>query len=390
MIDATKALLEREVEILRPPKLKFGNGTAPQCVRDFVGRGCQRVFVVLSLSVKPHVASLLNELESRIEAICLYTEIDREPTIGMLGETLDAAREFEADAVLGIGGGSVLDAAKLVAALLDGEQQVKEVLGIGNLSGRLTFMVCLPTTAGTGSEVSPNAILLDEEENLKKGAVSPHLVSDATYVDPELTKTVPPDVTAATGLDALTHCIEAYANRFAHPMVDLYALEGVRLIGANLERAVDDGNDTEARTKVALGSMYGGLCLGPVNTAAVHALSYPLGSEFHLPHGISNAVLLPFVLEYNFEAAPERHAEIAEALGVQGRESTLEKAEAGVEKIRQLMKRCDVPLSMEALGVPKSAIKPMAESAVSIDRLLKNNVRELSREDAVKIYEAAF
>src|SRR5699024_3492690 len=320
-----------------------------------------------------------------VEATSIYTEINKEPTIGMLEETLDAAREFGADAVLGIGGGSVLDVAKLVAALLDGKQQVQEVLGIRNLAGRSTFMVCLPTTAGTGSEVSPNAILLDEEENLKKGAVSPHLVSDATYVDPELTKTVPSDVTAATGLDALTHCIEAYANRFAHPIVDLYALEGIRLIGTNLERAVKDGNDIEARTKVALGSIYGGLCLGPVNTAAVHALSYPLGSEFHVPHGISNAVLLPFVLEFNVEAAPERHAEIAEALGVENAETTLEKAEMGVEKIRQLMKRCNVPLSMEALGVPKNAIKTMAESAISIDRLLKNNVRKLSREDAEKI-----
>ncbi|HLR24539.1 MAG TPA: iron-containing alcohol dehydrogenase [Fodinibius sp.] len=390
MIDATTALLEREVEILRPPKLKFGNGTAPQCVRDLVDRDYQRVFVVLSSSVKPHVAWFLNELESKVEATSIYTEINKEPTIGMLEETLDAAREFEADAVLGIGGGSVLDVAKLVAALLDGKQQVQEVLGIRNLAGRSTFMVCLPTTAGTGSEVSPNAILLDEEENLKKGAVSPHLVSDATYVDPELTKTVPSDVTAATGLDALTHCIEAYANRFAHPIVDLYALEGIRLIGTNLERAVKDGNDIEARTKVALGSIYGGLCLGPVNTAAVHALSYPLGSEFHVPHGISNAVLLPFVLEFNVEAAPERHAEIAEALGVENAETTLEKAEMGVEKIRQLMKRCNVPLSMEALGVPKNAIKTMAESAISIDRLLKNNVRKLSREDAEKIYEAAF
>src|SRR5699024_483463 len=247
MIDATTALLEREVEILRPPKLKFGNGTAPQCVRDLVDRDYQRVFVVLSSSVKPHVAWFLNELESKVEATSIYTEINKEPTIGMLEETLDAAREFEADAVLGIGGGSVLDVAKLVAALLDGKQQVQEVLGIRNLAGRSTFMVCLPTTAGTGSEVSPNAILLDEEENLKKGAVSPHLVSDATYVDPELTKTVPSDVTAATGLDALTHCIEAYANRFAHPIVDLYALEGIRLIGTNLERAVKDGNDIEAR-----------------------------------------------------------------------------------------------------------------------------------------------
>src|SRR5262249_48336492 len=160
------------------------------------------------------------------------------------------------------------------------------------------FLVCLPTTAGTGSEVSPNAILLDEADQLKKGVVSPYLVPDAAYVDPQLTRSVPPSVTAATGLDALTHCIEAYANKFAHPAVDLYALQGVGIIAQNLLRAVRNGGDMEARTELSLGSFYGGLCLGPVNTAAVHALAYPLGGQFHVAHGVSNAVLLPHVIRF--------------------------------------------------------------------------------------------
>ena len=138
---------------------------------------------------------------------------------------------------------------------------------------------------------------------------------DAAYVDPMLTLSVPPAVTAATGMDALTHCIEAYANKFAHPMIDPIALEGIRLIARNLARAVEHGNDVAARTAVALGSLYGGMCLGPVNTAAVHALSYPLGSEFHVAHGVSNAVLLPHVLEFNLPAAPQRYADIAVAHG---------------------------------------------------------------------------
>ncbi len=177
-------------------------------------------------------------------------------------------------------------------------------------------LVCLPTTAGTGAEVSPNAILLDEADELKKGVVSPHLVPDAAFVDPLLTISVPPAVTAATGLDALTHCIEAYANKFAHPIVDIYALQGIKLISANLVRAVRNGGDIEARAALSLGSLYGGLCLGPVNTAAVHALAYPLGGRFHIAHGVSNALLLPHVLRFNFSAAPERYAEISAALGV--------------------------------------------------------------------------
>ena len=207
------------------------------------------------------------------------------------------------------------------------------------MHGRELPLVCLPTTAGTGAEVSPNAILLDEADELKKGVVSPHLVPDAAFVDPLLTISVPPAVTAATGLDALTHCIEAYANKFAHPIVDTYALQGIRLISANLVRAVRNGNDIEARAALALGSLYGGLCLGPVNTAAVHALAYPLGGRFHIAHGVSNALLLPHVLRFNFSAAPERYAEIAVALGVARNGSDLGTAEQGVEFLSQLIAR---------------------------------------------------
>src|SRR5262249_33593618 len=155
-------------------------------------------------------------------------------------------------------------------------------------------------------EVSPNAIFLDENDRLKKAAISPHLVPDAAYVDPLLMLTVPPAVTAATGIDALTHCIEAYVNRFAHRMIDSFALVGIRLISRCLARAVEQGDDIAARTDVALGSLYGGLCLGPVNTGAVHALAYPLGGEFGIAQGVSNAVFLAHVLEFNLPAAPAR------------------------------------------------------------------------------------
>src|SRR5699024_9968661 len=161
------------------------------------------------------------------------------------------------------------------------------------------------------------AIVEDVAAQLKKGVVSRHLVPDFAYLDPELTRTMPANVTAATGLDALTHCIEAYANRFAHPVVDSWALEGIRLVGASLERACANGDDMEARAGMLRASHLGGLCLGPVNTAAVHALAYPLGGEFHIAHGVANSLLLPHVLRFNLEAAPARYAAIAEALGVE-------------------------------------------------------------------------
>jgi alcohol dehydrogenase class IV len=307
----------------------------------------------------------------------------------MVEETLSAARAAQADAVLGIGGGSAMDVAKVVAALYDGEQEIGDTFGIENLASRALFLACLPTTSGTGSEVSPNSILLDEAENLKKGIVSPHLVPDAAYVDPLLTVSVPPEVTAATGLDALIHCIESYANRFAHPIVDLYALQGIRLINHNLVRTVEDGQDLEARTNMALGSLYGGLCLAPVNTAAVHALAYPLGSEFHVAHGISNAVLLPHVFRFNMSAAPERHAQIALALGVKDEGSPLETAQRGLARIEALFEQCGVPSSLAELGVPREAIPGMAQAAMKVTRLLNNNLRELTEADARAIYQAA-
>jgi alcohol dehydrogenase class IV len=291
--------------------------------------------------------------------------------------------------------------AKLVAALAQGRQGVEEVFGINLLQGRGLFLVCLPTTAGTGSEVSPNAILLDEADQLKKGAVSPYLVPDAAVVDPLLTLSVPPGVTAATGLDALTHCIEAYTNKFAHPAVDTYALEGMRLISANLLRAVRKGSDEEARANLALGSLYGGLCLGPVNTAGVHALSYPLGGQFHVAHGVSNAVLLPHVLRFNLTRAPERYARVARALGADGADgleanrpgdpsAILAAAERGVEYLARLSEQCGVPQRLSQLGVPREAIPSLAKAAMKVTRLLKNNPRLITEQDAVRIYEGSY
>lgn len=187
--------------------------------------------------------------------------VDCEPTRELFETVLSFARTEKIDGVLGIGGGSAIDVAKLVAALCRGSQKITEVFSVNLLRSRELPLVCLPTTAGTGAEVSPNAILLDESDELKKGVVSPHLVPDAAFVDPLLTISVPPAVTAATGIDALTHCIEAYANKFAHPIVDTYALQGIKLISANLVRAVRNGQDLDARAALALAVFTAGFAL---------------------------------------------------------------------------------------------------------------------------------
>lgn len=238
--------------------------------------------------------------------------------------------------------------------------------------------------------MSPNAILLDERDHLKKGIVSPFLIADAAYVDPKLTWTVPAKVTADTGMDALTHCIEAYTNKFAHPSVDIYALQGIRLIAAHLERAVKDGKDVEAREALAFGSLYGGLCLGPVNTAAVHALSYPLGGEFHIPHGLSNAILLPSVMKFNMTANVKRHAEVAVALGCQPGKDDEETARRGVDFIYRLAAAVGIPDKLTALRIPQTAVDGMAKAAMQVQRLLKNNPREVTEQDAINIYNSLY
>jgi alcohol dehydrogenase class IV len=317
-------------------------------------------------------------------------EIPSEPTIADFEAATGRAREAGATCVLGLGGGSVLDIAKLVAAFVQGEQGIEETFGIGLLRGRACHLVCVPTTSGTGSEVSPNAILLDEAAKLKKAVISPHLVPDAVFVDPELTLTVPAAVTAATGLDALAHCLESYTNKFAHPLVDLYALEGIGLCGRFLLRAVQGPDDVEAREGMALASLYGGLCLGPVNTAAGHAIAYPLGSEYHISHGVSVALVQPHVFRFNAEANPERHADVARALGVTEGASSLETACAGAAAISVLTKECGLDPHLGSYGVDEAAIPALAKSAMTVTRLLRNNPREVTEADCVEIYRACF
>jgi alcohol dehydrogenase class IV len=309
-----------------------------------------------------------------------------EPTIAVFDSALARARAADPTCIVGIGGGSALDLAKLLAAFVRNDQRVEDTFGIGLLASRNCHLVCIPSTSGTGSEVSPNAILLDETAQLKKGVISPHLVPDAAFIDPTLTYSVPSAVTAYTGLDALTHLIEAYTNRFAHPLVDLYALEGITLCARFLPRAVRSPNDAEAREGMSRASLYGGLCLGPVNTAAVHALAYPLGGEFHLPHGLSNAILLPAVFRFNAEASPERHANVARALGAAPQPTAL----AGATQLEQLTHDCGVDTNLAHQGIDRSSIPHLATAAMTVQRLLRNNPRELTHADAEFIYAQCF
>ena len=380
----------KQITLLQPQKIVFGTGCIQTLVEDYKKMGLQRLFVLTAPPIRPLIEDTLTELKGAGVSIEVFQDIVAEPTVNDFKKILEVARQFKADSVVGVGGGSVLDVTKLIAAFINSDQQVEDCFGTGFIKQKGLWFACLPTTAGTGSEVSPNAILLDERDHLKKGIVSPFLIADVAYVDPKLTWTVPAKVTADTGMDALTHCIEAYTNKFAHPSVDIYALQGIRLIAANLEKAVKNGQDQEAREALAFGSLYGGLCLGPINTAAVHALSYPLGGEFHIPHGLSNAILLPSVMKFNMPANIKRHAEVAIALGCQPGKNDEETAQRGVDFIYQLADAVGIPKKLTDLGIPMTAVDGMAQAAMQVQRLLKNNPREVTEQDARDIYNSLY
>jgi alcohol dehydrogenase len=380
----------QDLTIHFPGKLVFGKGTLAKLTDEVKNLGCSRIFIVTVSTLLPGIENFIDQLKQQNVSVIIDTSIIQEPTFQDFENLLKKAAPSDPDIVIGIGGGSVLDAAKLIAAQLGNTQTLPEIVGIGQLKGRKKKLVCVPTTAGTGSEASPNAILVDNTDNQKKGIISPFLVPDIVYVDPLLTISVPPQVTAATGLDALTHCLEAYTSKFAHPYIDMYAFEGMRLIANNLVQTVQDGNNEEARSAVAMGSLLGGFCLGPVNTAGVHALSYPLGSMFHLPHGLSNALLLPYVMEFNLPAVPGRYAGVARALGCSNGKDDMELAKEGIKKVQLLIKECGIPARLSDVGISKEAIPQMAADAMKVTRLLKNNPRPLTLQDAIDIYSSAY
>jgi alcohol dehydrogenase class IV len=378
-----------KIVLLQPPGIVFGAGVVKEIPEDKLVQSSVKILMVVALPVVGNIAEIAQRIRSygkEVEVI-IY-QFPGEPTFSQFDELLVQAIAFNPDLVIGVGGGSVLDSAKLLAAFTLNEQVYTEAVGVGLLKQRVKKLICVPTTSGTGSEVSPVAILLNEKTEAKSGIVSEVLIPDVSYIDPELTYSLPPKFTAETGIDALCHCIEAYTNKFAHPLVDIYAIEGIRLVSANLLRAFQFGEDAEARAAMSKASMYGGLCLGPVNTHAVHCLSYGLGGKYHISHGLANAVLLPAVLRFNMDAAPERHAEIALTMGVQPQDSAENTALEGINKIENLLQGCGIPRRLSELGIEADDIESLADIALGVTRLLKNNPKPITRNDIINIYKS--
>jgi len=372
----------------QPGKIVFGENSIQQLPDDQLILTSDRILFLIASPLIQAVQPVFDKLSTTGKKVVVIDyDFPGEPTFDQFDTLLNKSDYFHPDCVIGVGGGSVLDCAKLLAALTGSEQQLTEIVGIGLLKSRSIKLICVPTTSGTGSEMSPNAILLNEKTAAKSGIISPYLVPDSCYIDPVLTVSLPARLTAETGMDALSHCIEAYTNKFAHPAVDTYALKGIKLIADNLEKAYNDGTDLEARSALSLGSMYGGLCLGPVNTSAVHALSYGLGGKFHVAHGLANAILLPEVLRFNMPASPERHAAVALALGVAPQETDEATALAGIVRLQEISRACGIPQHLSEIGITEEVLPELADIAMNVTRLLKNNPRVVTREYAIEIFK---
>jgi len=337
----------------------------------------------------PAIASL----EKAGIAVTIFDRVEADPSLSTLMDAVEAGRENGATGVVGFGGGSSLDIAKLSALLLGSGEDIDGAWGVGNAKGPRLPLVLVPTTAGTGSEVTPVSIITVGAEE-KRGVSSPVILPDIAVLDADLTLGLPPAITAATGVDAMVHAIEAYASKSANnnPLSKLLAREALRLLGANIETAVANGGNVEARGAMLLGAMLAGQAFANSPVAAVHALAYPIGGTFHVPHGLSNALVLPHVLRFNGPAAASLYAEIAhDAFPHLDRETGDQALCADfIEELAGLSKRLGMQTRLREVSIPEDALPRMAADAMLQQRLLVNNPRELSEADALTIYKAAW
>jgi len=333
------------------------------------------------------VAPVMAALQAEGREVTLYQDVEADPPEARVLATVAAARAARADIVIGLGGGSSMDTAKLVALLAATPQPLESIYGIGLAKGPRLPLVLVPTTAGTGSEVTPISIVTTASQE-KKGVVSGLLYPDLAVLDAELTVGLPPFVTAMTGIDAMVHAIEAYTSRIKkNPLADSLAREALHIMYVNLPRVLKDGEDREARSAMLAGSMMAGMAFANAPVGAVHALAYPLGGHFHVPHGHSNALVLAPVLEYNRPSAETLYAELAALLSPEQRfASTANAARWFVDDIARLVTEMPFAQTLREVGVAEKDLDLLASDAMKVERLLVNNPRVMTLEAARAIY----
>ena len=380
-------------QIIIPHSVSFGVGALNVLGTEVKKMKAQQVLIVTGPDVfrSGLVQPVKEQLSKAMVSMDIFTEAEREPTLLGLNKAASRLKNSKYDAIIGVGGGSSIDTAKGLSVLLAHGGQGQDYLGTDKIPGPGIVVIAIPTTAGTGSEVTNIAVFSDTEKELKVAMVSPHLLARVALIDPILTYTCPPGVTAAAGIDALVHAIECYTSRKANNFTDALAVKAMQLISGNLKTAVNDSPNKDARNAMAEGAMLAGIAFGNSGVAAVHALAYPLGARFHVSHGVANGLLLSHVMEYNLSADPPKFAAITTALGKSTKGLTpLRAAEKGVTTVKTLVRDIGLPSRLRDLGVPKDALEDMAVATMDVTRLLANNPKTLTLDDVRHIWENAW
>ena len=374
-------------------KIVFGNGSFASLAEHLAELKVSRPLVVLDRNLaetgfREKAAGLLEQ--AGIGPV-IYDKTLPEPPLELADEGAKIALKQKCDGVVGIGGGSAMDLAKAIAVLAANRGKAGDYLGLNRVPGPGFPKIMVPTTAGTGSEVTFTSVFVRKKLKKKEGMNSPYLYPEIALLDPELTLTLPPHPTAATGIDALCHAIESYTSLNASPLSEMLSLEAIGLISENLRTAVHDGANIEAREAMLLGSLYAGLGLANAGVTAVHSLSYPLGGKYGISHGLANTVMLPRVMAFNLPGALEKFVDIAEAMGeVVDDLPVREAAWLAVEAVEALIEDCGVMTTLEELKVPQEDFPELAKAAMTVARPLANNPCRMTPEDMVEIYQEAY
>jgi len=384
----TRDWLMKKLQFYLPTKIIFGPGAVEEVVAEAKRFG-RKVFLVAGEIIRK--IGLLEKVEEPLRKNGFEVEYftsEPEPRIEIAKSVTEAVRKQKYDVVIGVGGGSSIDLAKVASIMATNPGDVTDYIGIDLVQNPGLPKILIPTTAGTGAEVTPNAILASSVEESKMAIVSTFNFPEVTIVDPLMTLSMPPKVTATTGLDALSHAIESYMSINSNPLTDALAYKAIRLISTYLPIAYADGENIEARSCMSLAALMAGITISHAGTCAGHAAAYAFAVKYKLPHGLSCAIALPYIMEYNAPVQLSKHVSIAEAMNV--KVSTLSPREAAAKAVRSivnLMSEVNIPCRLRDVGVSKEDLPKLAENMLKNTRLLRNNPRKISKEDAIKIFE---
>jgi alcohol dehydrogenase class IV len=381
--------MQNEQMFQTTPRIIMGAGTISKIVTEINRLRCKKAMIVTDPGLVK--AGIVKKLEDILKdgniLFTTFDQVESDPRIEIAISASVQVRESGTDIIIGLGGGSSIDIAKIASILATNKGDLSSYLGVDLIPEPGLKTIIVPTTAGTGSEVTPIVILSDVDEKLKKGAVSPFLFPDVAILDPVLTVGLPPQVTAATGLDALIHAVEAFTSVNATSITDMLAEQAIKLISQNLRTAYSNGNDLEARSKMLEGSLLAGMAFANAGVTAVHAFAYPIGAEFHIPHGIANSIMLIPVMEFNVMGNLNKFSRMAAFFQVNT--AGLNQREAAMLTIKAMQELSDdlqLPKNLSNYGVKEADIPLLAEGVMKVTRLLANNPRILTQKDAEAIY----